>query len=242
MNKTLRLLVLSGSLACTSASLASAREHGDHGADHGHDDHGSAHGGHHHTPRFSDINWFTGLIGEKEGATPGLVWRAPGTPPPLGAMLINAAVLFYILGRIAGPAIRTGLVDRKKRIAGDIQAAAAMKAEAEEQLAYYEGKLREMNAELERITSEMRDQAQADRKRILAEAEQRREAMALEARELVEQELATAREVVAKTVAREAVRIARELVAQSLNPQDQERLAQDLLQSVDHSVRREVRS
>src|SRR5690606_39041088 len=120
-------------------------------------------------------------------------WRPPGTPIPLGALLINTAILFYLIGRFGGPGVRQGLSDRKARIAGDIQKAAAMRKEAEGQLAHYEEKLAEMEAEMARIKREMQQQAEADRQGILKETKDRRAAMEAEAKQMIEQELSGVR-------------------------------------------------
>lgn len=233
--------LVSGPAGAESAPHHAVDAHGHHGDAHGSHAEG-AHGHHGHVPQFSDINWFTGLIGEKEGVEPGLLWRAPGTPPPLGALILNAAVLFFLLIRFGGPAIKQGLIDRKKRVASDIEAARAMKIEAEAQLAHYEQKLSSMAAEMERIQAEMREQARAERERILAEVEGRRQALEREARVLVSQELNAARELISQKVVRQAVQAARESIVKSLNAEDQERLAQEQLSSVESVVRSEVQS
>jgi F-type H+-transporting ATPase subunit b len=197
----------------------------------GHADSGS-HGGH-HDPHFSDINWFTGLIGEKEGVEPGLLWRAPGTPGPLGALILNTAILFFLIGRFGSPAISAGLKSRKERIAGDMQRAAAMKVEAEQQLAEYEGKLSEMAAEMTRIKKQMAEQAQHERERVLQEAKARASAIELEARLMVEQQLVHARHQATRQVVAGAIAAARAEIEKGLQASDQERLAKDLLSSVD---------
>lgn len=185
--------------------------------------------GHDHVPHFSDINWFVGLLGEKENAEPSLLWRPPGTPIPLGALLINTAILFYLIGRFGGPGIRQGLLDRKDRIAGDIQKAAAMRKEAEGQLAHYEEKLAEMEAEMARIKLEMQQQAEADRERILKETKDRRAAMEAEARQMIEQELSGVRHQAMLRAVSQAVDAAREEIRRNITAQDHERLTKDFL-------------
>jgi len=242
--------VLAVGLAFSSASLADEHAHGDHAhhehgahqdgapaeAHDGHDGHAAethgdegGHGAHGHVPQFSDINWFTGLVGEKEGVEPSLLWRAPGTPVPLGALFINTALLFFLIGRFGGPGIKKGLKSRKTRIAGDIEKASKMKEEAAEQLAHYESKLSEMEAEMDRIKSEMREQAETDRARILSEAKTRRVALEAEAKLMIEQELAQARHDATTKAVTGAVAAARAQIEKSLTSQDQERLASELL-------------
>jgi F-type H+-transporting ATPase subunit b len=186
------------------------------------------------------VNWFYGFLGEKEGVEPSLLYRKPGTPVPVGVLLVDTALLFFIIGRIAGPSVGQGLRDRKQRIAGDIEAASAMKAEAEGQLSFYENKLEQMSAEMERIKVDMRTQATLEREHILKEAAARREAMEREARHLVEQELAATKQTIAHLVAHEAIRLAREEIQKSLTPADNERLAKEFLGDLEKRSKSEV--
>ena len=205
------------------------------------DSHAAGHG--HHVPHFSDINWFTGLIGEKEGVEPGLLWRPVGMPVPLGALLINTAILFFFLGRFGGPAISSGLKARKEQISSEIDRAAAMKNEAESQLAHYEGKLAEMAAEMDRIKQDLREQAHLERKRVLSEANERAESLRTEAGKMIEQQLDQARQEAIERAVVVAVTKARIELAKSLASTDQDRLAQDLFSSLDtYFEGREARS
>lgn len=199
----------------------------------GHDAHGAD-----HVPHFSDINWWYGLIGEKEGVPPSLLWRPPGTPIPLGALLLNTAILFFLIGRFGGPGIRQGLIDRKKRIAGDIERASEMRKEAEGQLAHYEEKLEQMEAEMARIKNEMREQAELDRKRALDDAQARRVTILQESKTLIEQELRQARHDATLKAVSGAVLAAREEIKKNLSLQDHERLSQDLLGSLDAQMKK----
>ncbi len=201
-----------------------------HGSDHG------AHGGH-HDPHFSDINWVHGLLGEKEGAAPSLLWRPPGTPVPLAAVVLNSAILFFLLIKLGGPKILAALADRKKRVASGIEAAAAMKAEAEGQLAFYEEKLQKLDQEIENIRTQMREQAEAERRRILAEAKSEREQVERDARLLVSQELKLARQELFHEAIAEAVRTAEETIKKQVSDADQQRLADDFLATVDAALR-----
>ncbi len=222
---------------------AAPAEHGA-GAEHGEHAEGAGHGAHggHHEPHFSDINWFHGLLGEKEGVTPNLLWRAPGTPVPLGALLINSAILFFLRIKLGGPKIAAGLIERKKRVASGIEAAAAMKTEAEGQLEFYEEKLRKLDQEIENIRTQMREQAEAERRRILAEAKSEREQLERDAHVLVQQELKVARQELFQEVVAQAVRSAEETIKKQVNEADQQRLADDFLATLDGALRAPGRS
>lgn len=227
-------------LAALAPGVAVAEDHAaeDH-ATHGSEAHGTAeghgdhHGGAHAAPTFADINWFHGFLGEKEGAEPSFLWRPPGTPVPLGALLLNTAVLFYFLGRFGGPAIRSGLSSRKQRIAGDIEAARRMQEEAKGQLDHYEQKLAHMSAETERILAEVRAQAKHEHERIVLEAKARHLALEEEARQIIEHERAHARQAAIETMVARAVDGARAEILKNLRPDDQERLARALTEKVE---------
>jgi|GEM_PF-650765 len=199
-------------------------EHAAHAA-HGH--------GEHAAPTFADINWFYGFVGEKEGAEPSLLFRPPGTPVPLGALLLNTAILFYLLGRFGGPAIRSGLVSRKARIAGDIEAAGRMQDEAKAQLDHYEQKLAHMSAETERVLAEVRAQAKLEHERIVLDAKARHVALEEEARQIVEHERAHARQAAIETLVARAIDGAREEIVRGLRADDHERLARALQENVE---------
>jgi len=224
-------------LAGPAVAKAEQEAHADHAhaseADSEEDGHEHGHGhAEHAAPTFADINWAQGFIGEKEGVEPGLLWRAPGTPVPLGALLLNTAILFYLLGRFGGPAIRSGLVSRKERIAGDIESARRMQEEAKAQLDHYEQKLAHMSSETERVLAEVRAQAKLEHERIVLEAKARHVALEEEARQIIEHERAHARQAAIETLVARAVDGAREEILKNLRPDDQERLARGLQDSV----------
>lgn len=213
-------------------AIGLSAEQADHGA-HAADSAGQHTAAGHHTPHFGDINWFTGFLGEKAGAEPSLLWRPVGAPVPLGALFLNTAILFFLIGRFGAPGIRSGLKSRKLRIAGDIERAAAMKAEAEGQLAHYEGKLAEMQSEMQRIKQEMAAQAQNEREAVLAAAKQHASEIEADARLMVQQQLAHARDEATKKAVASAVAAARAEIEKHMTAQDQDRLARDLLSSID---------
>jgi F-type H+-transporting ATPase subunit b len=192
----------------------------------GEDAHGA--GGEHH----QEFNWYHGMIGVREGE-PSLLWRPPGTPAPFAALLFNTALLFFIIFKVARAPVTKGLLDRKQKIARSIEDAAAMKKEAEEQLARYQHKLDNLDAEIERVKREMREGAEAERRRVLEEAKARRLRLEQEARQLVDQELADLRDQLTRETARAALRSARELLVKSASTEDHRRLCDQYLATLE---------
>jgi F0F1-type ATP synthase membrane subunit b/b' len=214
------------SSAAHSAAAPPAESHGaaGHAAEHS----APAHGGEHS----QKINWFDGFIGVKDGVEPSLLWRAPGTPAPFGAMLLNTLLLVGILVKVARAPVARGLAERRKRIMRGIDEAAAMKKEAALQLAMYRDKLANLDSEIERIRNEMRASSELERQRILQEAGVRSARLEQEARLLVEQELKGLREELTRETTLAALRSARELLKTNTSTEDHRRLCEQYLQSL----------
>lgn len=192
-------------------------------------DHGAGHHG---------FNFYYGLFGESDDVTePTLLFRPKGMPVPFLALLVNAAILFGGLFWIGRKGLKQGLIDRRQRIIQGMEDAAKMKKQAREQLAQYEKKLADIEAEVERLRREMRQAAEVERANILAEAKARRERMERDARQLIEQELHAAREELRKDTIRGAVESATELLRERITPEDRSRLDREYLGTVGQGLR-----
>lgn len=178
------------------------------------------------------FNWSYGFLGEREGVTPSLAYRPKGMPAPFLANIINAAVLFGILVGFGRKPTAEALRKRKERIVAGMEEAARMKAEAAEQLAKYEEKLHRIDDEIERIRREMRESAETEQRRILAEAKERRERMERDAKLLIEQELKGARELLVRETVAAAMKSAEQILAKQIAPADHDRMAKEYLDVV----------
>lgn len=180
----------------------------------------------------SEINWSYGFLGEKEGVQPDLLYRPKGMPPPFLANIANAVMLFAVLVTFGRKPIAEALKQRKERIVAGMDEAARMKAEAQTRLAEYEDRLKRLDQEVERIRAEMRESAEAERKRILAEAKERRERMERDAHLLVEQELKAARDALLRETVTSALTSAEEILASRLTDADHDRLTSEYIDTI----------
>lgn len=178
------------------------------------------------------FNWYTGLLGEKADAEPGLLWRAPGTPAPFAAQLFNTLLLAALFVKFGRKPLARGLADRRQRILRGIEDAAAMQAEATEQLRVYRSKLDNLDSEIERVRREMRESAETERRRVLEEAAVRRTRLEQEARVLIERELEALRDDLTKETALAALASARVLLEHSVSTDDHRRLCEEYLQKL----------
>jgi F-type H+-transporting ATPase subunit b len=244
-------LVLLGALSAGAVpALAAAPEHGaaEHGAaEHGAAEHGAAeHGaaGHaahaaHGEHELGEVNWYFGFLGESADIDePSVLWRKPGMPVPLGAYLLNSAILFALFYRFGKEPVLQALRQRRQGIMSGIDEAARMKREAAEQLSHYEAKLAQIDADIERIRTEMRQSAEAERTRILEETRKRCLRMESEARALIVQELKAAKEGLHAEVVNAALRGAERLLAESVTAADHERLSDEYLGSLGDALAR----
>jgi F-type H+-transporting ATPase subunit b len=192
----------------------------------------AAEGHEHHVPKFEDYNFFYGFLGERDDVEPNFLWRPKGTPVPFGAMLLNSAVLYYLLVRFAKKPIGEALKSRKANILRGMDEAAQMKMDAEARLADYEHKLATVDQEIERVRTEMHAAGESERKRILAEAKEKHARMERDARTLIGQELKAAREGLLAEMTRTALRSAEATIRTKVTAVDQNRLAEDYLAGI----------
>jgi F-type H+-transporting ATPase subunit b len=243
--RLLRSTVLAMGLVCLGTSAWAtppgkdhAAGHADaHGAaSHGASEHGASdHGGHgDHGP--GEVNWMHGLLGERAGEEPSLLWRPVGTPPPVGAQLINTAILFFILFRVARKPLTEGLKKRKQTILQGFAEAGQMKEAAAARLAEYERKLAAIDDEISRVRVQMQQGAEQERARVLQEAKERCERMERDAKLLIEQELKAAREQLIVETAKRALESAQKLITTQVSSGDKERLLQEYLATLGKSV------
>jgi len=186
----------------------------------------------HHVPKFEDYNFFYGFLGEKDDVEPSILWRPVGTPVPFGAMLLNSAVLYWLLIRFAKKPIADALKSRKANILRGMEEAGQMKKDAEARLADYEQKLATVDQEIERVRQDMRSAGESERKRILAEAKEKRTRMERDAQTLISQELKSAREGLLSEMSRAALRSAESTLRSRVTAADQARLAEDYLAGI----------
>ena len=189
---------------------------------------GDQHGGH----GVGEINWYHGLVAEREGVEPSLLWRAKGTPPPVLAMVFNTAVLFYLIGKYGAPKMSEALKKRKVSIMQGMNEAQKMKEDAEERLEEYEEKLKHIGDEIERVKREMREAGEAERARVLAEAKEKRVRLERDALLLIDQELNAARELLMRETVRSAVSSAQDLLTRNISVNDQHRLTDEYIKGV----------
>jgi F-type H+-transporting ATPase subunit b len=198
------------------------------------------------------INWWQGLAGidnEKAKSASGLdklLWRyynpqnecdPANQEPPILAQVINLAILLGLFIRFGKKPLAEALAKRKKAIVEDIEAARALGDAAEDRLAEYEEQFENLEDRRIELREESQVQWEAEKKRILAEAEERRSRMRRDAEFRVQQELKEAQQEILREAVEGATRAAEELLAKRLSQGDHDRLADEYLTSIAGVVR-----
>lgn len=144
-------------------------------------------------------------------------------------------LLLAILSMFAWPKISAALLEREKRIEGNIAAAEAKHEESKRLLAAHEAKLASAAAEVRALLEEARRDAEATKDEIVAEA--RTAAKAERDRAVRDIELASdqAMKNIAESSANLAIELAGKVIRESINPAKQQELVRSALAKMNAS-------
>jgi F-type H+-transporting ATPase subunit b len=152
--------------------------------------------------------------------------------PPYAALLINFGLLafgYYYFGkRPLGQALR----NQRDSIAKQIEEAQRMKHEAEERAKQYQAKLRDLEVELASTRRALEEAGKGERDHIVREAEEKAVRMQRDAAFLLDQETKQVRLDLQREAVEAALLAAEELLRKRVTSADQERLAEEFLNSL----------
>ncbi len=151
---------------------------------------------------------------------------------PYSIYLMNFAILIFLYVRLGKKPIQDGLKARRESIAKEIEEAQKMKKEARQRAKKYQAKLEGLDEELASAKQGLIEAGEADKARIVREAEEKAARMNRDAAALLEQETRQIHEDLVNETVEAAVREAEELLKKRVMPEDHERLAEDFLASL----------
>ena len=164
---------------------------------------------------------------------PPINWFEFGTEtPPFIAMVVNFSILvagFYFYGR---KPVAAALQTRRDAIAKEIEEAEKMRREAEARAKTYQAKLESLETEVQTAREALVRAGEAERDRIVSEADAKAERAHKDALFLVEQELKQVRQDLWRDTLDAAVVAAEEILRRGVTQADQERMAEDYLADV----------
>jgi len=146
--------------------------------------------------------------------------------------VLNFAALVVILGKFLAKPIANGLRARQQSIKEQFADLEERKAEADSAYQTYEEKLGSIDQEIQEIIQAAVAQGEAEKERIINEANRAAEDIKRQAEMAIQHELAEAKLKLREEVANQAVAMAEELISKNLQETDQVKLIEDYLAKV----------
>jgi F-type H+-transporting ATPase subunit b len=163
---------------------------------------------------------------------------APAGASEEGGLLfpaINFALLLATLFVLTRKPIRNFFGDRRAAIRKDLDESAALKRRAEERYAQWQRKLVDLDRELEKIRTDARERAEAERVSLLADARAAAERVRSDAANAVEHEVRRARANLRAQASQLAVELAAGMLRDQVTAQDRDRLIEEFIERIERS-------
>src|SRR5262245_21787068 len=138
--------------------------------------------------------------------------------------MLNFGVLVFLLIKFGGPAVRKALEARHQQIKSDLASAAEARAAAQARFEQQEKRLAALESEIAAIVAGIKQEAEAEKARLIAMAEDRAKRIREQSEFIIEQQVRQAQEDLRREVAIAAVALAEQIVRNQLGPADQQRL------------------
>lgn len=154
--------------------------------------------------------------------------------------LVNFILLIVLIVFLARKPMRGFLVSRRKQIEEGLAEAKRLRDAAQERYDEYSERLDKLDREIAAIRKEMVAAGEAERDRIVAEAEAKAARMRRDADFLIDQQMKQLRVDLTREAVNAAVGAAREVLESSTSSQDQQRLAEEYLKELAADYKREA--
>jgi F-type H+-transporting ATPase subunit b len=153
------------------------------------------------------------------------------------ASIVNFLILVGILVYLARKPTRAFLVGRKKAVQEALEEATRLKAEAEAKYAEYKKRLDGLDAEIAAIRADIIKSGEAERDRIIAEAERKAARIRKDAEFLIEQQVKQLRLELRRDAVEAALAEAEKILREKTSADDQQRLARDYVAKLAETAR-----
>jgi F-type H+-transporting ATPase subunit b len=146
--------------------------------------------------------------------------------------VLNFTVAFGLLAYFVTKPLRKGMAGRRQEIESALAQAQAAREEAEAKFRDYDAKLSRAAEEIEEIYRGIRREGELEQEKILASARANAEKIKSEAEKTAAMEVEKARASLRQEAAELAIRMATDILRQSVSGADHERLVNEYLQRV----------
>ena len=163
--------------------------------------------------------WASG--GERGGFSSAVIWQ-----------IIAFVLLIILLSRFIKKPLASFLSHRQEEVKSAMEQSARKKEEAEALLSEWQRKVDTLNQEVRELHQRIRDDGEAEQKKIVSRAREEGERIRQQAGVIAEQELAKAKAGLKREMVDLSVELAEKLLKEAIKPQDQERLIQEYIGKV----------
>lgn len=185
--------------------------------------------GHAAAPAPPHVNWVDFGYKSKNAEGDKLEGDEEPMAPPLLAVFINFFIFVGLLVWKAGPPLRSYLTRRHDEVATALAEAARIKEEASRRLDEYERQLGEVDREVDELVEGIRSDAEAERGRIVAEAEATARSLKENADERIEAAVGRARRAIEAEVAAAAISAAERILLDKMTEDDHNQLVETFI-------------
>lgn len=151
---------------------------------------------------------------------------------PFIYMVLNFALLLFILMKFGGPAAKKSAAERHDQIKTALDEAAKLRQEAADKLAQFESRLKDADSEIKKLVDGMRADAEADKARILENAARQAALMKRDAEARIAAEIEYARAALTKEVTAAAAKATEDLLKKKMVAGDQQKLVTTFISDI----------
>ncbi len=229
------LWIASVPLALTYVFAQPARAADPHAAE-------AAEGGHHFITNPIQNGWNFSYKGKDDhGGT--LEKGEHAMPAPFVGNVFNFLVYAFLMFRVAGPSVKRVVRERHDEIAKNLAESGRLRDEARARLDEYNRKLGGLESEITSLVTNIRAEAEAEKRRIIADGEARADRMRRDADQQIQAEIQRVKTTLEREAVVAAVSIAEQILRDKTGDADQRALADKFVKGLgDAAARRRPRA
>ncbi len=165
-----------------------------------------------------------------------LTFKGVVTSPEFIGTVVNFVALLVLFARVIRKKGNPALAERRKQVEAELEEAKRLRAEAEARHMETATRLEKLDQEMVQIRGDMIKAGEAERDRIVAQAEEKAARMRKDTRFLIDQQIKQLRKDLTREAAGAAVVAAQELLQSATTDADQDRLAEAYLARLDQVI------
>lgn len=152
--------------------------------------------------------------------------------PPFVFMVLNFAILLWLLIKYLLPAGQQVAAERHDEIKNALDEAAKLRDQAKQKLAEYEARVKGLDDEIKKLVDGIRADAEADKARIFEQAQAQSATLKREAEQRIAAEIELARNALTREVTAAAAHAAEKLLKDKVTAEDQRGLVNTFIKDV----------